>query len=281
METVNIAFGLLMIIGVVTILILNFSQKPAPPADINEGFESGPTPVEERIRNVLRYYDIPQVCSLFETIRNNMLKNEMAGKQISVEEAQARVEKDLALKIPGGALPCPLIVYPKSGSGDLEWLAFLQKFPSDFGARLIFMIIYADETLANQRKVLDDALSGKKSEGFAKGPAEGFAKGPAEGFSVICPPDLATTRRAEKDRKALENCILPEDMTQEQIISQVDTLLLRIVATRNKELKAKGIPFNKDFTESLKRAIINAAYLKQKAAEAESGDLRPTAPPID
>ena len=136
----------------------------------NEGFANGPkakvtkptkSEIEIQIRKILDAMDSKGLCPLYKTIRTNMAKNEKAGQDISDQEVNKRVEAALALKIPGGALPCPLLTYPKAGSSDLEWLDFLQQVPSDFGARVVLMAIYAQGFLADKEQILKDALSGK------------------------------------------------------------------------------------------------------------------------
>ena len=147
--------------------------------------------IEVQIRTVLDNMNSDDLCPLYKTIRENMAKNEKAGKDISNQEANKRVEAELAIKISGGALPCPLLVYPRAGSTDLDWLDFLQKVPSDFGARVVLMAVYAQGFLADKEKILKDALSGNGTPPVS------------DGFSV-CSPDVADSRRAEKKS---ESCI--------------------------------------------------------------------------
>ncbi len=268
MDSSSFFFGMLFLIVVLCILGMNFAILR--PTQTKEGFvdpAQGPSQIEARIRKILDPMTFPQVCPLFDTIRSTMLKNELAGNKISEEEAMTRVEKELAVQIPGGALPCPLLTYPRPGSGDLEWLSFLTGVPVDYGARVIFMAIYADTFLSKTKADLESSLGG--------------GSGKPEGFATICPPDIAASRRSEKAKKDLDNCILPEDMSPADILNQVDSLLVKLVSTRNKQLLAKGYPLDINIGPYLTRANAAVAYLKDKQAKAESGDLRPTPPPIE
>lgn len=244
---------------------------------MKEGFADAPKPVQEsqigkRIRAVLDPMIEPHgetLCSLYDTIRKNMMKNEKAGQNISDGEARARVEKSLALQIPGGPLPCPLLRYPTGTITDVEWLNWLQRVPPDFGARIVFMAAYAKEMLGSTAQKLDDALSGK-----AAPPTE-------EEFSPICPPDVATTRRAERASKSEQACDLPENVSPARIQEQVQKLLETMIATKSNALRAKGIDPGIDIGPLLKAALQSQAYLEKQAKDAESGNLKVEVPSMD
>ena len=271
MDGVSLLFGILAITLIVAIVGMNHvNQQKAPtkePFANPSSNTTAPSQVETSIRNVLDTMNNNDVCPLFTELRESMLKNEKAGKSISEEEAMARVEKQLALGIPGGALPCPLLVYPKKGSSDLEWLDFLQKVPSDFGARVVFMAIYAMTTLAKQEARLKAVLAGEKV------PDEDTQQ--TEGFATICPPDVATTRRAEKKAKDLQNCVLPEDIDPKTIEVSVQELLKNLVSMKIKLLKQVNMDPAIDLKPILQKARESAAFLKEKQAEAEAGTIRP------
>ena len=221
--------------------------------------------IEIQIRKILDSMDSKGLCPLYTTIRKNMAKNEKAGQDISDQEVNKRVEAALALKIPGGALPCPLLTYPKAGSSDLEWLDFLQQVPSDFGARVVLMAIYAQGFLADKEQILKDALSGKGTPPIS------------DGFTV-CSPDVATSRRAEKKTKTDERCTLPEDLSPEDLQEAVTTLLKALVANKNTILKEKKINPNTDVEALIKKANVSATYVTQKSEEAQGGTLQMDAP---
>ncbi len=270
MDGVSLLFGILTLALLVAIFGMNTMNQQLPG---KEGFQNPssnttetPTRVETSIRSVLDTMNNKELCSVFQDLRDNMFKNEKAGKSISDEEAASRVEKQLALSIPGGALPCPLLTYPKKGSSDLDWLDFLQKLPSDFGARVVFMAVFAMTTLQKQEQKLKAVLAGEKV------PQE---DGQAEGFATICPPDVANTRRAEKQAKDLQNCVLPEDIDPKTIEVSVQELLKNIVSMKIKLLKQKNIDPEVNIQPIVQKAKESAAFLKEKQAEAEAGTIRP------
>jgi hypothetical protein len=222
---------------------------------------------EAQIRAVLDPMIVPEICPLYTTIRTNMKKNEMAGENpATAQEADKRVEASLAIKIPGGALPCPLITYPRAGASELDWLDFIQKVPTDFGARVVFMAIYAKEFLADKEKILKDTLSGDVTVPM-----------PQEGF-VVCTPDLADSRRAERSKKSAESCTLPEDLTPAQIHEAIAVILKQLVSRKNTALKEKKIDPLIDILPLIKAATKSAAYINKKSEEAQSGTLQMNAP---
>jgi hypothetical protein len=222
---------------------------------------------EAQIRAVLDPMIVPEICPLYTTIRTNMKKNEMAGENgATAQEAEKRVEASLAIKIPGGALPCPLIKYPRAGATELDWLDFIQKVPTDFGARVVFMAIYAKEFLADKEKILKDTLSGDITVPM-----------PEEGF-VVCTPDLADTRRAERSKKSAQSCTLPEDLTPEQIHEAIAVILKQLVSQKNTLLKEKKIDPLIDILPLIKAATKSAAYINKKSEEAQNGTLQMDGP---
>jgi len=262
---------LLSVLSFIFILIL-VGMNMVNSAQTKEAFSGAETakkptksPIEIQIRKILDSMNSEELCPLYTTIRTNMGKNEKAGQDISDQEVAKRVEAALALKIPGGALPCPLLNYPKAGSSDLEWLDFLQQVPSDFGARVVLMAIYAQGFLADKEQILKDALSGNGTPPVS----DGFA---------VCSPDVATSRRAEKKGKADQRCTLPEDLSPEDVQEAVTTLLKNLVAKKNTILKEKKIDLNTDVEALIKKANVSAAYVRQKSEQAESGSLQMDGP---
>ncbi len=263
---------LLAVLSFIFILILmgmNMvnSQKSCEGFSGSDKTKAKPTtksPIEIQIRKILDSMNSQGLCPLYKTIRTNMAKNEKAGQDISDQEVNKRVEAALALKIPGGALPCPLLTYPKAGSTDLEWLDFLQQVPSDFGARVVLMAIYAQGFLADKEQILKDALSGNGTPPIS------------DGFTV-CSPDVATSRRAENKGKE-ERCTLPEDLSTEDIQEAVTTLLKKLVAQKNTILKEKKIDPNTNVEVIIQKANVSAEYLEKKSEEAQSGSLQMDGP---
>lgn len=267
--------GLAILIGVLTFLFLlvlfymnyNNARQEAKPIGVDGFQDVAKAGAEAQIRAVLDPMIVPEICPLYTTIRTNMKKNEMAGENpATAQEAEKRVEASLAIKIPGGALPCPLITYPRAGASELDWLDFIQKVPTDFGARVVFMAIYAKEFLADKEKILKDTLSGDVTVPM-----------PEEGF-VVCTPDLADTRRAERSKKTAESCTLPEDLTPQQIHEAIAVILKQLVSQKNTLLKEKKIDPLIDILPLIKAATKSAAYINKKSEEAQSGTLQMNAP---
>jgi hypothetical protein len=242
-----------ILIGMNTINSVKHAKAVAAHA---EGFADA-SEIEVQVRAVLDQMDSNELCPLFAIIRKNMMKNAKAGQQISDQEAAKRVEADLAIKIPGGALPCPLLTYPKAGSTDLDWLDFLQKVPSDFGARVVLMAVFAEGFLTTTEETMKLALSGNGT------PPTG------EGFA-ICSPDVADSRRAEKMDKP---CTLPEELGPAQIKEAITKLLKELVANKTTILKSKQIDPLIDIKPLIARSKVSAAYLDKKGKQAESGEL--------
>jgi hypothetical protein len=252
-----------------------FANRKEGFADVKAGGEAKPakSAIENQVRLVMDGLAVPEICPLYTTIRTNMVQNYTAGPQaLSIADANKKVEANLALKIPGGALPCPLFTYPKAGSTDLDWLAFVQGIPSDFGARVVFMAIYAKDYLGSTEQTLKDALSGK-----GKVPNVD----PAEAFTV-CTPDVADTRRAEKANKVkaqeAAQCQLPEDMKPEDLEAAIIDLLKTLVAQKTSVLLAKQIDPNLDILPLIKDALASAKYINEKSQQAQSGTLAMDAP---
>jgi hypothetical protein len=267
----TILIGVLVLLSLFLIFAMNWNNYQADLHDdlYKEGFSDKKpekSDVERKVRKVLDDLTVPEICPIYSTIRNNMKKNEMSGPTPATEaEALRKVEANLALKIPGGALPCPLLTYPRSGSSDLDWLDFVQKIPVDYGARIVFMAIFAEEYLGSTAKLMKDALNGD-----GKIP-------PVEGF-VVCSPDVIDSRKAEKlkNAKGQEACELPEDLTPEQIKEAITVVLKKLVAEKTTLLIKKKVDPQIDILPLIKNATKSAEYLNQKGKEANEGNLQMT-----
>lgn len=271
----TILIGVLILISLFLIFAMNWNNYQADlyaDSQQQEGFSNGntataPSDIERQVRKVLDDLTVEEICPLYDTIRKNMKKNEMSGPTpATAAEADRKVEANLALKIPGGALPCPLLAYPRAGATDLDWLDFVQKIPVDYGARIVFMAIFAQEYLGSTEKLMKDALDGK-----GKIP-------PAEEGFVVCSPDVIDSRKAEKLKKSTANqvCDMPEDLSPEQIKEAVTLVLKQLVAEKTTVLKKKQIDPQIDILPLIKDATKSAVYLNQKAKEASEGNLQMT-----
>lgn len=260
--------------------MLNYSYVPRE-KHMKEGFDSpSKSPVEKEIRAALDPMILPatpDVCDIFTTLRETMAKNIKAETSMSDAEVSAKVEATLAENIPGGALPCPLLTYPVSGSDDLTWLNFLNSIPPDFGARIVLMMKYAKKELKHLERALKAGLSGKEPPT----PLEEAIldkEESAEGFEV-CPPTVADTRRAAASAAAVASataattCQLPEEMTPEEIKVSVTALLQNIKSQKISILTAKNIDPNIDIAPLISSAKASKIYLEKKAKQAKDGTL--------
>lgn len=272
----TILIGVLILICLFLIFAMNWNNYQSDSyADLHkEGFaNTAPTKsdIERKIRKVLDDLTVEEICPIYETIRKNMKKNEMSGPTpATAEEADRKVEANLAVKIPGGALPCPLLQYPRPGASDLDWLDFVQKIPVDYGARIVFMAIFAKEYLGSTAKLMKDALNGEGSIP----PVEGFEA--FEGF-VVCSPDVIDSRRAEKLKKGKDQaCDMPEDLTPDQIKEAVTLVLKQLVSEKTTLLTKKKIDPRINILPLIKDATKSAEYLNKKGKEASEGSLQMT-----
>jgi hypothetical protein len=242
---------------------------------IKEGFKS--SSIETRIRSTLDSMTNDGLCDLYSGIRDFMKKTEMANPSISDTEAAKRVEATLAIKIPGGALPCPLLKYPIAGSKDLDWLNYLQSIPLDFGARVVFMALYAKKELSRREVNIKASLAGqptKTDADFDKDDAIAKMAGISdEPFTGLCPPTVADTRRQEKANKKYDSCLLPEDMTPKELEAEVSALLDAIVSTKKSLLSEKGIKPDIDIRPIINKAKTSHAYIAETKKKAENGSL--------
>lgn len=207
------------------------------------------------------------LCALYDILRQTGIKNAKAGPGDPPSDAEAarKVEADFALKIPGGALPCPLLTYPKEGATDLDWLAFVQTIPKDFGARIVFMALYARDTLKEQLKTIKNSLG----EGF-RSLNVAYIGDADEGFQAICTPEAAASRKANA---LTASCTLPEDLSPQQINQAATDLLKSLVVGKMNALNAKNISSSLNITPIVKEALGYAAQLKDYSDKAQSGTL--------
>ena len=207
------------------------------------------------------------LCALYDILRQTGIKNAKAGPGDPPSDAEAarKVEADFALKIPGGALPCPLLTYPKEGATDLDWLAFVQTIPKDFGARIVFMALYARDTLKEQLKTIKNSLG----EGF-RSLNVAYIGEADEGFQAICTPEAAASRKANA---LTASCTLPEDLSPQQINQAATDLLKSLVVGKMNALNAKNISSSLNIAPIVKEALGYAAQLKDYSDKAQSGTL--------
>ena len=261
--------GLLLLFAVLSVLFLglvftmnylNVTTEPFASASASAGQATAaatePSVLEPKIRAVLdpMMASGTDLCALYAMLRETGIKNAKAGpsgSQLSDAEAARQVEADFALHIEGGALPCPLLTYPRTGATDLDWLAFVQGIPKDFGARIVFMALYARDTLKEQLSKLKTSLG--------------------EGFQSICTPGLAESKRSAA---TANSCTLPEDLTPAQMEEAATEILKSLVAKKTSTLTAKKIDPTLDIGPIIKEASGYAAQLKKYTQQAQDGTLK-------
>lgn len=257
----TLAFIFTILTGIIVFSILAMNLLPTLFNSTQEGFETPTTintpSIQTKIKAILEpLKGSDDLCVLYESIRRIAIQNEKADSNVSDSEAAQRVEKTLSVNIPGGALPCPLLVYPQSSSSDLVWLDWLQKIPDDFGARVVFMTLYARDYLLKQEQDVRDTLSGTKA--------------PIQESFAICPPEIAKNLR----NKNLESsCKLPESLSEKEIQNEIQKRLQTIVATKSKLLSAKNINPSIDLNPILQQAMKSKNYLESVKNNIESGTL--------
>jgi len=275
--------GLVLLFGVLTLLFVGLviamnvvNVRASTDGFVDAGVASGaaaPLPtLPPKIRAVLEPMTASgdDLCALYDILRQTGIKNAKAGPGDPPSDAEAarKVEADFALKIPGGALPCPLLTYPKEGATDLDWLAFVQTIPKDFGARIVFMALYARDTLKEQLTTIKSSLG----EGFRSLNVAyiGIAD---EGFQAICTPEAAASRKANA---LTASCTLPEDLSPQQIDQAATDLLKSLVVGKMNALNAKKISPSLNIAPIVKEALGYAAQLKDYSDKAQSGTLDPS-----
>jgi hypothetical protein len=233
---------------------LFYSYRP-----VKEGFEAEITSTVEKIRkcmDALALNTTPDGSSTEEGAELCAIYKDM--------------DPDTAAKnIPGGALPCPLVQYPSAGASDTEWLAWFQNIPPDFGARVVFMVLFADNTITPQKDTINNIIT------------QGFEN------TAVCTPELLGLK---KQIDSASKCVMPADMTTEQITTTVDTIIQQLEETKKKLLKgtvdAELLNNPAALFANMKKRIANVkdamAYLNEKK-EAGEKDLAsmilPSKPP--
>jgi hypothetical protein len=226
--------------------------------------------------------DVDGLCDIYSNMRDFMKKNEIQSSRVSESEAIQRIEKTLAIKIPGGALPCPLLTYPPDGATDDAWFSFLQSVPIDFGSRVVFMILYAKKELKRRADNINAALNGEKTmtdEEFEKMDKDIEKAGGNiyESFTGLFPPTVADTRSMEKFMNPLrsleEGFEEDKETPEEKLQRQVTTLLNTLTKTRNDTLRAKGISPTIDLAPYLSSAKESMKFIIDKQKKLNDGSI--------
>ena len=278
--------------------------------DTLEGFASPsnslPTSVvEQKIRTALDKYLNIDMCAIIIQLRTVIAQNIQGNQNTPTADTLAKVDEYLTTQIGIPPIQCPAFIYPTAKS-EVEWLVFLSGIPTTIGAAYILTAIYAQQQLSFYAKKVKTAIaSGKVIPESENGEAERtriqnaksydiamqsvtrmggtippnryiLSAMPTEGFEDIiglCPATVQDTRRAEKANKANKSCIMPEDMTHDQIVKSVDTLIQGISAQTRAILAEKYISPDIDTVPFIQDAKANADYLKRTMVKALDGSL--------
>jgi hypothetical protein len=179
---------------------LFYSSRP-----LKEGFEAQITNTEEKIRKCMD-------ALALNTTPDGSPTGEGADLCMIYKDMDPNTT---AKNIPGGALSCPLVQYPSAGASDTEWLAWFQNIPPDFGARVVFMVLFADNTITPQKDSIEKMLT------------QGFED------TAVCTPELIALR---KQMDSAGKCVMPANMTGEQVTTSVDTIIQQLEDTKKKLL---------------------------------------------
>jgi hypothetical protein len=288
MDGLSVLFGILTVLFLVVVVSMNIlgTQPKAKVQSIEldqEGFTSGNSPQPtlgskiKRVLDPLALYTNPEgtpipegkdLCDLFAQVRKSMGQN-IRGMDTSMSDSELmkKVEAQLAIDIPGGALSCPLLQYPADTATDLEWLEWLMKVPTDFGARVVFMAAYAEQKLTSVAQSMKDALAGDVE----------LPPLPKDGFADLCTPMLAEKKRI--DQRAA-TCKDPKSLSPQEIEAEAMKLLKTLVSEKTRILTSLPLKDRtmvpKDPIQSIRAAKVAAGYLNTQKQKAEAGTLTPT-----
>lgn len=277
MDGLSFLFGILTLLFLVAILGMNLANTSRQEEHFVDSGSMAKSEIASEIRETLdklAFYTSPdgsdgstsdgsRLCMVMSLIRMSMAENEGVGQNLSDAEISKRVEATLSTAIPGGVLPCPLLQYPSDSATDLEWLTWLQTVPTDFGARVVLMAVYADVTITSVANKMKDALSGDINIPSL------------QGFVDVCTPTTSEKKRSELEEK---NCSLPELLTPDQIKEAVTKLLKKLVSEKERILAkvAKENPLTLgsiDVHAHIQSAIVAANYLNKQKQSLEAGTL--------
>jgi hypothetical protein len=274
MDGLSFLFGILTLLFLVAILGMNLANTSRVEEPFVDSGSMAKSEIAIEIRenlDKLAFYTSPdgsgsdgsRLCMVMSLIRMSMAENEAVGQNLSNAEISKRVETTLSTAIPGGVLPCPLLQYPSDSATDLEWLTWLQTVPTDFGARVVLMAVYADVTITSVANKMKDALSGNINIPSL------------QGFVDVCTPTMSEKKRSELEEK---DCSLPESLTPAQIKEAVTKLLKKLVSEKERILAktAKENPLTLgpiDVHTHIQNAIVAANYLNKQKQSLEAGTL--------
>jgi len=208
--------------------------------------------------------DGSDLCGIFDNLRKGMAVSEKAKQipidavltpgtkqesksQLSDAEIVRRVEANMAYEIPGGPLNCPLIQYPSTGQSDADWVKWLQGLPRDFGARVIFMTVYADEKLASMYSNIQNVINTPLDV--------------TESFITTTTPQLIAV--TQKNSQSTSNTD-PTTMSPAELSDTVKLILDDMVAVKNSKITNAYNPRSSGATINAHEHIVRAKETIEK-----------------
>ena len=274
--------GLFILIGLVLYTRTFFSPTEGF-ADISIS-EPLPSEVETTIRKALDPYLNKDLCDVYTDIRASISQTIQGDQNPSTPETIKKIDARLTTLLTLPPLPCPAFTYPEAKS-EVEWITFLNEIPVDIGARFLLMVAYAQRELHYRAQTMKAITAGKTVDPNGSSDTAEVARiadrvliqsldsaQATEGFESIvgiCPMSVADTRRAEH----APACMLPEDLSHEEIVQSMKNILAKITDTTKKVLAPKFISPDLDVKAFLKDAKENRDYLNRIKAKALDGSL--------
>jgi hypothetical protein len=286
MDGLDALFYILVLLFILTVGYLHVKtllQKKEGfdvPAKSSQSTSPTPSDVEKKIRAALDPYLDPDFCDVYTQLRAVVAQNIQGNTLKPTEETLQKVATYLAREITLTPLPCPVFTYP-TGT-ELEWLVFLNGLPTDIGAKYVLMCVYAQREMKFRADNLKIALDrGTPVPDEEKDAAETkriadkiiLSALPTEGFTSIigiCPATVQDTRRMERKHAG---CLMPDDMTHEEIVQSVNNILQKMSDDKKSILREKYISPDLDVKPFLQDAKVNSDYLKKMSAKALDGSL--------
>ena len=227
-----------------------------------EGFQ-GQTAMD-KLKEMSNKYQIVEVCSLKDRIREKMIQVEKGGgdKPLSEEQASEAVEKTFEQGTLTGSVNCAIVKKVDSAADMDGFFTVIQEVSDN-------LLVQTQETIEGIVKLLDD--QNKKIDDALQAKNEAFID-----MKVgICSPEVVEERRKFLREKKLdeeaERCLLPEEVPFESKDAAAKTKIQRIQETYDSYIRT--FPQKLTIGELLQKAKDAEDKLNKRKQEAESGAL--------
>ena len=190
---------------------------------VREGFQA--TPLLDQLRDLPKLYKLSEICAMYTDIYDKLVLLEKGPPPSSVTDAQARerAEKTFRDLMRSNGVSCKKIQEIESAST----LDSMFEAMSDVDPELL---VQAYETaLASRELTLQQYTKVQQAKAQR-----------VEAF-VVCSREQADERRKQRDEKekekAIEKCILPEEVSPQEKEAILDTKLKTLISTLEKHRK--------------------------------------------